>query len=179
MNTDFTNAMRSAMNLVRDQKLTDATRIIQGALSGAEPVSSATPSEAQVAPLAIENKVIDLTAEVREETAAPAELKADTELDLSQPSRFAKWNAGPLGNALAKFGPTELPNFSLDGLTVRRPRKALEIPEGAQFLSRSFTCAAGRRSYKLYIPRRVQTGRPALLVIAARRMLTILQQVHA
>jgi poly(hydroxyalkanoate) depolymerase family esterase len=50
-------------------------------------------------------------------------------------------------------------------LTLRRPRKALEIPDGAQFLSRSFTCAAGSRNYKLYIPRRPKIGRRALIVM--------------
>ena len=165
MNTDFATAMRSAMNLIREQKLGDATRIIQGALSRDEPVSSATPSKAQAAPLAIENKVVDLTAEVREETAAPAELNANTQLNQSHPTRSAKWNAGSLGKALAKLRPTELPGFSLGGLTVLKARKALEIPEGAHFLSRSFACAAGRRSYKLYIPCRLETGRRALLVM--------------
>jgi hypothetical protein len=64
MNTDFADAMRSAMNLMRRQKLVEATHVIQRALSGVENASS--PSEAQVGRLAIENKVIDLTAEVIE-----------------------------------------------------------------------------------------------------------------
>jgi poly(hydroxyalkanoate) depolymerase family esterase len=166
MNIDFVETMRAAMNLMRDQKLVEATRVIRSALSGGEPVSSESPSETRRLPLAVENKVIDLTAEVIEpETMASAELKADTRLDQSQPSRIAKWNAGPLGKVLAKLRHTELPRFNLDGLTVGRPRKALEIPEGAQYLSRSFACAAGSRNYKLYIPRRPQTGRRALIVM--------------
>jgi poly(hydroxyalkanoate) depolymerase family esterase len=166
MNVDFANAMRSAMNLISDQKLVEATRVIQSALSGVEPVSSESPSEARVVRRAIQDKVIDLTAEIIEpETIASAELKADTRLDHSQPSRIAEWNRGPLGNPLAKLRHTELPRINLGGLRVGRPRKALEIPEGAQYLSRSFTCAAGSRNYKLYIPRRPQTGRRALLVM--------------
>ena len=35
MNMDFANAMRAATNLMRDQKLIEATRVIQSALSGA------------------------------------------------------------------------------------------------------------------------------------------------
>jgi poly(hydroxyalkanoate) depolymerase family esterase len=154
------------MNLIRDQKIADATRIIQSALSGVQPVSSESSSEVQVVPLAIENKVIDLTAEViAPETIASTQVKADTQVDQSPPSRFARLDAGALGKALAKLRHPELPRFSLDKLIVCRPRKAPEIPEGAQYLSRTFACAAGRRSYKLYIPRRRQTGRCALLVM--------------
>jgi poly(hydroxyalkanoate) depolymerase family esterase len=166
MNMDFADAMRAAMNLTRDQKLIEATRIIQGALSGGEPVRSESPSEAAAISPAIETHVIDLTAEVIEaEMMASAELEADTRSEQSQPSRIAAWAAGPLGEALATLRHTELPRFSLDALAGVRPRKALEIPDGAQFLSRSFACAAGSRNYKLYIPRRPQTGRRALLVM--------------
>ena len=34
MNMDFADAMRAAMKLTQQQKLVEATRIIQGALSG-------------------------------------------------------------------------------------------------------------------------------------------------
>jgi poly(hydroxyalkanoate) depolymerase family esterase len=165
MTADFANAMCSAMNLISDQKLVEATRVIQSALSGVEPVSSESPSEARVVRRAIQHKVIDLTAEVIEpETIASAELTADKRLDQSQPSRIA-WNAASLGKAIAKLRHMELPRISLDGLRVGRPRKTLEIPEGAQFLSRSFTCAAGSRNYKLYIPRSPQTNRRTMLVM--------------
>jgi poly(hydroxyalkanoate) depolymerase family esterase len=160
MNMNFAGAMRSAMNLVREHKLVEATRVIQSALSGVEPVSSESPREAQVSRLSIENKIIDLTAEVTQpETFAFAEQKVDKRLDQFQSSGMAEWNAGSLGQALAK-----LPRFNRDGWRVDRPRKTLEIPEGAQYLSRSFACAAGRRSYKLYVPHR-QAGRCALLVM--------------
>jgi len=162
MNMDFADAMRAAMNLTRDQKLIEATRVIQSALSGGEPVPSESPSEVA----AIETHVIDLTAKVIEpEMMASAELEADPRSEQSQPSRIAAWAAGPLGEALATLRHTELPRFSLDALAGVRPRKALEIPDGAQFLSRCFACAAGSRNYKLYIPRRPHTGRRALLVM--------------
>ena len=144
MNIDFADAISAAMNLTRDQKLVEATRVIQRALSGREPVPSESPNEAAATSLAIKNHVIDLTAEVIEpETMASAQREADTRSERSQPSKIADWNAEPLGKALAKLRHAELRHFSLDGLTTRRPRKVLEIPEGAQFLSRSFSCAAG------------------------------------
>jgi hypothetical protein len=98
MNVDFANAMRSAMNLISDQKLAEATRVIQSALSGVEPVFE-SPSRAQVVPGAIQHKVIDLTAEVIEpETIASAEVKTDTDLigrsrqesQIGMPDRWAR-----------------------------------------------------------------------------------------
>jgi len=166
MTIDFVEAMRAAMNLTRAQKLVEATSVIKRALSGREPAPSESSSDPAAVSLAIEHNVIDLTAEVIEaETIASAELKADTRSEQSQPSKIAEWNAEPLGKALAKLRDMELPHFNLDGLTVARPCKALEIPEGAQFLSRSFASAAGSRNYKLYLPRHPQAGRRALLVM--------------
>jgi hypothetical protein len=165
MNIDLADAMRAAMNLTRAQRLVEATRVIQRALAGREPIPSASPSEAAIG-LAIETHVIDLTAEVIEpEMMASAGLEADKRSDQPQPPSMAAWNAGRLGKALAKLRHAELPRFNLGRLTLRGPRKALEIPDGAQFLSRSFSCAAGGRNYKLYVPSRPQKGRRALLVM--------------
>jgi poly(hydroxyalkanoate) depolymerase family esterase len=46
-----------------------------------------------------------------------------------------------------------------------KPRKPLEIPDGAQYLSRSYDCAAGRRSYKLYVPSGHHAGGRRPLVV--------------
>jgi poly(hydroxyalkanoate) depolymerase family esterase len=164
MNTNFADAMRAAMNLTRDQKLVEATRVIQSALSGGASVPSEFPDGTIASSLAIEGRAIDLTAEIIEPVAS-GELEPVERLDRSRESMIAAWDAGPLGEAFAKFPHAALPSFSLECLTVSRPRKAREIPEGARFLSRSFTCAAGSRNYKLYIPRSPQTSRRALLVM--------------
>jgi len=165
MNVDLATTMRSAMNLISDQKLIEATRLIQSALSGAEPASSESPSRAPAVGGAIEHKVIDLTAEVLEpEAPTSAELKTHTPLDKSQPSNSKRLEA-ELSKALGSFRHMKLPRFSLEGFARSRTRKALQIPEGAQYLSRSYTCAAGMRNYKLYIPRRPQTNGRALLVM--------------
>jgi poly(hydroxyalkanoate) depolymerase family esterase len=70
-----------------------------------------------------------------------------------------------VGDVVATLGRARLPSFGLDPLPRARPGKAPEIPDGAQFLSRSYACAAGRRSYKLYIPSRHRAGRQPLLVM--------------
>ena len=52
MNMEFSDGMRAAMRLVQSNKLVEATRVIQGALSGAEqttpPVEQALAIEGQV-----------------------------------------------------------------------------------------------------------------------------------
>ena len=54
------------------------------------------------------------------------------------------------------------PEWLRDGLM--RTSRPPPIPDGAQFVTRSFTCAAGTRSYKLYIPASAP-DRPRGLVI--------------
>ena len=151
MNMDFAARMRAAMKLTQEQKLIEATRVIQSALSGVNQPGSL----ADQAPRAIERRVIDLTAEVVEpDDMIVRGAAADIRSEVSQPSRIAAW-ARDMGELLKTRARRELPDFSLDALTDARPSKIVEIPDGAQFLSRSFACAAGSRNYKLYIPRRL------------------------
>ena len=54
------------------------------------------------------------------------------------------------------------------GLETRTPkrRKTLVVPNGAQFLSGSFECPAGKRDYRLYIPsNRGQGQRPMIVML--------------
>ena len=64
MNMDLANAMRAATQLTRDQKLMEATQLLQSALSGREVVSSAIPHGQAAEARAIEGRVIDLTPNV-------------------------------------------------------------------------------------------------------------------
>ena len=128
MNMELANGMRAAMRLIQSKKLMEATRVIQSALSGGE--QPAPPAEHAEALLAIEGPVMDLTAEVIEPDART----------------LSEGGAGLVPGL-------SLPRFNLEALKVARPTKIVEVPDGAQFLSRSFVCAAGRRDYKLYIPR--------------------------
>lgn len=50
-------------------------------------------------------------------------------------------------SATGAFG--SLPGINLPGVVKHAPPL---MPDGARFLARSFTCAAGTRSYKLYLP---------------------------
>jgi poly(hydroxyalkanoate) depolymerase family esterase len=140
MTMDFVAAMRAATKLTRAQKLMEATRVIQSAL-----LLGRGPTEPQ-AQQAVEERAIEpLTIDVVPNVAPTVTL--------------------PVGDVAATLGQARLPSFGLDGLARVRPRKPLEIPNGAQYLSRSYACAAGRRSYKLYVPSRQHAGRRPLVVM--------------
>ena len=64
MNMDLANAMRAATQLTRDQKLMEATRLLQSALSGRDVVPSVIPHGQAAKARAIEGRVIDLTPNV-------------------------------------------------------------------------------------------------------------------
>ena len=167
MNMDFANAMRAATQLTRAQKLMEATRLLQSALSGREVVPSAPPQAQAAKGRAIESRVIDLTPDVAaRDLTVPFHGKLDARSEGLRPRpRTNAWTAGPLEGLVGTLPQVKIGSFSLDALVGVKPRKALEIPEGAQFLSRSFACAAGSRSYKLYIPSRHAVGRRGLLVM--------------
>ena len=149
MKMDLAGAIRAATKLTRAQKLMEATRIIQSALLlGRGPTEPLDGQAGEVR--AIEPLTIDITPNAAtKEGVQPAE---------------ANW---PMGDIAATLGRARLPSFGLDGLARVKPRKPLEIPEGAQYLSRSYACAAGRRSYKLYVPARHHAGgrRPLIVML--------------
>jgi poly(hydroxyalkanoate) depolymerase family esterase len=163
MNMDFANGMRAAMSLIQGQKLMEATRLIRRTLSGGEASEPATGKAAEAR--VIEGRVIDLTAEVIEpEGTAISGGDASIAQGLALPPSAGAW-ATRLGEMTALQGDIGLPSFNLDALKVARPRKSVDIPEGAQFLSRSFACAAGSRDYELYLPRHLPESGRALLVM--------------
>jgi len=140
MTMDLAAAMRAATKLTRAQKLMEATRVIQSAL-----LLGRGPTEPQ-AQQAVEVRALEpLTIDVVPNVAPTVTL--------------------PVGDVAATLGQVRLPSFGLDGLARVRPRKPLEIPNGAQYLSRSYACAAGRRSYKLYVPSRQHASRRPLVVM--------------
>src|SRR6476646_10022003 len=140
MKMDFAGAMRAATKLTRAQKLMEATRVIQSALLLGRGQTEPADEQA-IEARAIEQFTIDITPDVTPSVALPLDDVAAT---------------------LVRAG---LPSLGLDALARAKPRKPLEIPDGAQFLNRSYACAAGKRSYRLYIPHRHQAGRRPLLIM--------------
>ena len=168
MNMDFADGMRAAMKLTQQRKLVEATRVIQRALAGLR--RAGAPANQAPGVRAIEGPVIDLTAEVveSEEVVEPDDVAmpgaADSRSEPPQTPNIAAW-AQDIGRLMQTRAHGGLPRFSLDALTRARSSKPLEVPEGAQFLSRTFTCAAGSRNYRLYIPRQLKKSERTLLVM--------------
>ena len=164
MNTDFSNAMRAATQLTGAHKLMEATRLLQSALSGGEAVPSTPPHAQPVKGRAIESRVVDITLNL--DLTAPLHGKPEARSEgLRTDLRSSPRTAGPLEGLVGTLPQFKIGGINLEALGSVKPRKALEIPDGAQFLSRSFACAAGSRAYKLYIPRRHAVGRRGLLVM--------------
>ncbi len=161
MNMDLADGMRAAMKLMQARKLMEATRVIQSALSGRK--QSAPPANQGDKARAIGGDVIDLTAEIVEAEVVKVP-EANIRTGLSLPPGIGAWTQR-MREMVTMRGDAELSRFGLDRLPGARPSKSLEIPEGAQFLSRSFACAAGSRNYKLYIPRRLQERRALLVML--------------
>jgi poly(hydroxyalkanoate) depolymerase family esterase len=145
---DIAAAMRAATKLTRAQKLVEATRVIQSALLlGRGPIE---PQDEQVTDVpGIEPLTIDITA------------NATTTDSVHQ--ALADWQVGDIA---AMLGRSELPSFRFNKLPVKT-RKPLEIPEGALYLAQSYSCVAGRRDYKLFIPSGNHAGgrRPLIVML--------------
>ena len=146
MNFDLARAMREAASLTRSQKLTDATSVIQDALAGMRQQS---------------------------ETLSRTEPKGESAGAASGSS--GRWQHGsakvaqrlkmPLGDVLKILREAKLRGRPRTPLAGMKARSAPKITEGAQYLTRSFSCAAGTRSYKLYIPRRRAEGLPLVVML--------------
>ena len=152
---DFADAMRAAIDLTRDRRLAEATRMIQHALAGRAPADAGEVVEAPIvdpAPTPSGAKLLAI--------AGPADAMPDAQTQRKvRPRRTAR----PLERMVAEF--SQPPTFPLNAFKGPRARKPLEIPDGAQFLSCSFACAAGSRSYRLYLPSDRRGGKRPLVIM--------------
>lgn len=157
MTDNFFAAMRLATLSTRAANAAEATRLIQEALAGYGGTGrqGAASAPEMVTPPARRGATpfpVDPDADLVEPADAPAKASAGAETPFK-----AHRMRQPLGETLkilregrrATCAVSSLPGMGLTGLAGG---VAPAIPEGAQFQGRSFTCAAGTRRYRLYIP---------------------------
>ncbi len=168
MNTTSLRGMFEATRLTRAGRLTEATALLQQMLQG-RAVSGDAPAPAEST-----SRIIDIIDGVAETIGT-----ADVAAPHAAPVRGIGVRRGGLG---ATAGASAMPAMSAlrsflerdnrigfplppGGLVFPDPAaKAPELPDGAKFLSATFSNPAGTRPYKLYVPSGYQ-GQPAPLIV--------------
>jgi poly(hydroxyalkanoate) depolymerase family esterase len=160
MTSDFSTAMRRALQLTRAENLMEATRVIQRALGGRGPAAPAdqppenarllTPPRAGIAD-AVE--------------PPPQPSRTATAREASVERRPSGRERRPLGEVLRLLRRADLPGLR-PGPAPATSRKATTVPapDGAAYLTRTFACAAGSREYKVYVPSGAE-GRALPLIV--------------
>ncbi|MDQ6702337.1 MAG: PHB depolymerase family esterase [Pseudomonadota bacterium] len=159
MKTILSTAMRNAAKLTQSQHMVEATRAIQRALGGRDSARSPDPQPAG--------------------TLRPIEPKAGARPAQSEPPIAGNASAGwrellphrGLAPAIRPLGevPTLLRRANRPGSAPSaKPRKspiAPPLPDGAAFLTKTFSCTAGSRDYKVYIPGNAHYRKRPLIVM--------------
>jgi hypothetical protein len=154
LKTIFSTAMRKAAQLTQNHDVIEATRVIQRALTGRnhtlspfqqppqnlrliEPKTGARPRESELPRTVAEN--------------------ASAGLQDSRPKQkqvLAERVKRPLGEVLTLLRQSNRPSIAPSGKPLWESPipPSVPVPEGAAFLARFFSCAAGSRDYKVYVP---------------------------
>ena len=145
MNRSLAAAMRRALASTRASDIAKATRVIQDALAGPTFVAddaSRSAGQGSMPPL------IDPGADIGGPSAAPEISSPPKAPNARRAGEASQRLRKPLAEALQALR-EGLPGARAPGIKRQSPPA---IPEGARFLTRSFSCPAGTRNYKLYIP---------------------------
>ncbi|UPK38166.1 PHB depolymerase family esterase [Bradyrhizobium sp. 186] len=146
------DVVREATRLTRAGQLVEATALLQRMLHGECAPGPTSGSTARTAPARLEPPTIDVKADVVEER----ESRQPTQASSAPPRRK---RPAPLD------GVRELSGLGMRGPIRRAPPSTSDMmPEGTRFIECTFSNAAGRRTYKLFIPSRSQ-GQSLPLVV--------------
>ena len=170
MKVNLAAALREATRLTRSQNLAEATRVIQDALSGRGHGSSAASlKNAPARRAGMTAALLDLTAHSEGRSSGPETATGKEEFSSSslrdgaaeKPARERVRR--PLGEVIRLLREGKLQNLQLGSLVMAHTPPP--VPDGAEFVTRSFSCQAGSRTYKLYVPRRRNDPLTALVVM--------------
>jgi poly(hydroxyalkanoate) depolymerase family esterase len=163
MKTIFSTALRNAAQFTQSQPVIEATRAIQRALAGRNSARSPDPQPAgNLRPIA--PKAGARPAESEPPNAGNAGAGWRELLPIQAIQGRAERVKRPLGEVLTLLRRANRPSLAPSA----KPRKspiAPPLPEGAAFLTKTFSCAAGSRDYKVYIPGHARGGKRPLLIM--------------
>ncbi len=166
MTSVFGAAMRQALQLTRQRNLIEATRVIQRALAGRGPAAPAEQPLESARLRAPPPDVADAAeaVETPRQTARIGSAPAERAAAERRPSGRMRM---PLGEVLKLMRQADLPGLGPGASPLPRLRKAptVPVPDGAAYLTRTFSCAAGSRDYKLYVPSDARGRRLPLIVM--------------
>jgi poly(hydroxyalkanoate) depolymerase family esterase len=163
MKPDFSAAMRQALQLTRSQNLMEATRVIQRVLAGLERAAPPVDEPRERALALPPPPVVSLTADAVEPPPQHARTVSSGDATERRPSGRTRRS---LGEVLKLLRRAELSGLRPGSASMPTLRKApiIAVPDGAAYLARRFTCAAGSRDYKVYVPSRAE-GRALPLIV--------------
>ncbi|MBV8814601.1 MAG: PHB depolymerase family esterase [Verrucomicrobia bacterium] len=155
MKSNLVAALCEATRLTRTQKLADAIRLIQETLSG----SAILASHQRQAPTAAPSRLSEITTKKPDRAYRAQAASGQPSVKKPQAEQLRR----PLGQTINLLRQGKMGR--LNPMTMERPtwQKRPVIPEGAEFLTRSFNGPSGTRDYELYVPR--HSGTPAGLVV--------------
>ena len=192
MNTEFMSAMRRALEHTRAQNPNEATAVIQAALAAASSAAARRPEEGSSRTALASRGFDDLPsppippAPPATPPPRPASPGAALHAGRGQHDADARSAAGhqasaepsptsrsdgrigrSLGDVLRTLrkGRSSRPTLDLHGRRSSSLPIRPTVPEGAQFLARSYACAAGSRHYKLYVPADLPRGPQGLIIM--------------
>jgi poly(hydroxyalkanoate) depolymerase family esterase len=160
MKTIFSTAMRTAAKLTQSQHVVEATRAIQRALGGRYSARSPHPQPAGTL-RPIEPKADACPAEIEPPIAG----NASAGLRELLPHRGLARAARPLEEVLTLLRRANRPGLAPSAKPLKKAPIAPPLPEGAAFLTKTFSCTAGSRDYKLYIPGAHRRKRPLIVML--------------
>lgn len=168
MKTILNAAMQKAAQLTSRQNLMEATRVIQHALSRrgrANPMQEQSFEDATLLELEVKGGAVSEAFEAarhgaQTRTYAPAR---EGGAEHSATPRAVR----PMGEVLELLRQGDLAGLARGVSAFAPPRDtpASPTPDGASFSARTFTCEAGSRDYKLYVPSHTEGRKPPLIVM--------------
>jgi poly(hydroxyalkanoate) depolymerase family esterase len=145
------DVVREATRLTRAGQLVEATALLQRMLRGDSAPGRTSGGTARTAPARLGPPTIEANANVVEERKSRQPAQAT--------SAQGRKRSAPLDSV------RDISGFGLRGPIRRAPPSTSDmVPDGTRFIEGTFSNAAGRRTYKLFIPSRSQ-GQPLPLVI--------------